>query len=192
MIRVLPKYGQDFDEIDRMMKELIELSINTIEKYNCDRGGMFQAGFYTVHLHAAMGEKMVATPDGRRKGKALASSLSPAQGTDTKGILAVFNSLTKQPLSHMGNGMVLDVKFTKQAFENECQREKMREVIKTYFEKGGYEIQINVVNKDTLVKAQKKPEEYRNLLVRVSGFSTYFVELNKTTQDEIIARTELG
>lgn len=192
MIQALPKYGQDFDEIDMMMKELIELSISTIEKYNCDRGGMFQAGFYTVWLHAMMGEKMVATPDGRRKGKALASSLSPVQGTDTKGVLAVLNSITKQPLYHMGNGMVLDVKFAKQAFENQCQREKIREVIKAYFKKGGYEIQMNVVNKDTLIKAQENPEEYRNLLVRVSGFSTYFVELNKTTQDEIIARTELG
>lgn len=191
-IRALPKYGQDFDEIDMMMKELIELSISTIEKYNCDRGGMFQAGFYTVWIHAMMGERMVATPDGRRKGKALASSLSPAQGTDTKGMLAVLNSITKQPVNHMGNGMVLDVKFTKQAFENQSQREKIREVIKAYFEKGGYEIQINVVNKDTLIKAQNNPEEYRNLLVRVSGFSTYFVELNKITQDEIIARTELG
>lgn len=192
MIQALPKYGQDFDEIDMMMKELIELSISTIEKHRCDRGGVFQAGFYSVSIHAMMGEKMVATPDGRRKGKALASSLSPAQGTDTKGLLAVFHSITKQPLNHMGNGMVLDVKFTRQAFENQSQREKIREVIKAYFEEGGYEIQMNVVNKDTLVKAQKNPEEYRNLLVRVSGFSTYFVELNKTTQDEIIARTELG
>ena len=174
-----------------MMNELITLSIDTVELFKY-RGGIFQTGFYTVWLHAMMGEKMAATPDGRRYGKALASSLSPAQGTDTKGVLAVLNSLTKQPLNHMGNGMVLDVKFTKQAFENQCQREKMREVIKTYFEKGGHEMQINVVNKDTLINAQKNPEEYRNLLVRVSGFSTYFVELSKTTQDEIIARTELG
>lgn len=186
----MPKYGNDDDIIDKMMTELIDLSVSTIRKYKCKRGGLFQAGFYTVILHSEMGKKMVATPDGRRKGWALASSLSPTQGTDTHGVLAVLNSVTKLPLNKMGNGMVLDVKFSPNVFEDYYQRQKIREVIKAYFENGGHEIQINVVNKDTLMQAQRHPDEYKTLMVRVSGFSTYFTALDKTLQDEIILRYE--
>lgn len=185
----LPKYGNGIEEPDVLMKVLVELAIETVNKYRCARGGKLMCGFYTVWLHSIMGENMVASFDGRRSGTSLASSLSPAQGTDVSGPLAVFQSITQLPLGHMANGMVLDIKFLRGFFESMGQ-ERFSNLVNGYFRLGGQELQINVVERETLLEAQKHPEEYQNLMVRVSGFSTYFVLLNKTLQDEIIMRYE--
>ena len=130
---------------------------------------------------------MVASFDGRRSGTSLASSLSPVQGTDVSGPLAVVRSITQLPLGHMANGMVLDIKFLRGFFES-MGPERFSNMVNGYFQLGGQELQMNVVDRETLLEAQKHPEEYQNLMVRVSGFSTYFVLLSKTLQDEIIMR----
>jgi formate C-acetyltransferase len=155
-------------------------------------GQSFQAGLYSVNHHAAMGELTSALPSGRRAGKALANALAPCQGADILGPTAVIRSALSVDHSKCGNGMVLDLKFTPQFFRSETHKEGIKALIKTYFKEGGMEIQFNVVNKETLLEAQNKPEEHRNLIVRVSGYSAYFVYLDKTLQDEIIARTEYG
>lgn len=183
----LPKYGNGMDEPDVLMKELVEMIIETVNKYRCTRGGKLMCGFYTVWLHSIMGENMVASFDGRRRGTSLASSLSPAQGTDVSGPLAVFQSITKLPLGHMANGMVLDIKFLRSFFDD-MGADRFSNMVNGYFKLGGQELQMNVVDRETLLEAQKHPEEYQNLMVRVSGFSTYFVLLSKTLQDEIILR----
>ena len=183
----IPKYGNNKKIVDELMQELTELIISAADQGTINEGRLFQTGFYTVVLHAEMGKYMLASFDGRKERTALASSLSPTQGTDIRGPLAVFQSVCKTPMNKMSNGMVLDLRFSPDFFTDE-KKERLKESILTYFSMGGMEVQLNVVDQETLNQAQLYPDKYRNLLVRVSGFSTYFVELEKEVQDEIILR----
>ena len=185
-----PKYGNDDDVPDAIMRELVGLFAQKINSYRNMRGGSFQCGLYTVDHHAHMGVRTAALPNGRGAGISLASGFSPCQGADTNGPTAVLNSTAKCDLSVFGNGIVVDLKFQPEFFNK--NRIHIRHLIETHFEMGGYEVQINVVDRQTLINAQKEPEKYRNLIVRVSGFSAYFVDLGTITQNEIIARTEYG
>lgn len=190
LINRSPKYGNDDDYVDIFLKDLVKLFCNKINRYHNPRGGNYQCGLYTVDSHAALGKLTGALPDGRFSGKALANGLSPSQGVDKFGPTAVINSILKFDHKLLGNGMVLDLKFLPQVLANKNGFEKFKMLIKIYFELGGMELQFNVINKETLVKAQKSPDEYQNLIVRVSGFSNYFTSLDKALQDEIIERTE--
>ncbi|MHB8063225.1 MAG: pyruvate formate lyase family protein [Ruminiclostridium sp.] len=188
--RICPKYGNDNDVTDRFMKELINLFCNKADSSYNSNGGSFIAGFYSVEWHAVLGKLTGVLPDGRMKGMALANGLSSVQGADVLGPTALIKSLTKLDHRKFGNGMVLDLKFHPSFFKEKSHKDSFRYLIETYFKLGGMEIQINVVSNETLRNAQKTPDEYRDLIVRVSGFSAYFVELDKLLQDEIIARTE--
>lgn len=185
-----PKYGNDDDEPDNILKDLADSFCRQIESYRNPRGGWFQTGLYTVEAHTQMGKLTGALPDGHLNGIALASGLSPSQGTDLSGPTAVIKSITKLNHRLLGNGMVLDLKFHPVFFQNEEKRQAFRNLVETYFQLGGMEIQFNVINREKLIEAQNSPQEYRDLIVRVSGFSAYFVDLDKVTQNEIIARTE--
>lgn len=187
-----PKFGNDIDEMDVLGVDLVEKFINIVEEYETPRGGKYRAGLYTVEDHAIMGSFTGATPDGRRKGKALSNSFSPSQGKDTKGPTALMNTVTKFPLYKAGNGMVLDLKFTPSFLEKDNHIKAVTDLLSTYFSQGGMEAQLSVVSRDTLLQAQKHPEDYQDLVVRVSGFSAYFTSLRKVTQDEIISRTEVS
>lgn len=153
-------------------------------------GGQWQAGYYSVDSHAFFGKTTGALPDGRYKGDALASSLSPMAGTDNNGPTAVINSLNKIDMSEFANGMVLDMKFLPVFIKEKKYRYAIQMLVEEYFDKGGMEIQFNVVDKVTLEEAKRNPAKYSNLIVRVSGFSAYFVSLEENLQDEIIRRTE--
>jgi formate C-acetyltransferase len=137
-----------------------------------------------------MGKLTGALPDGRRRGVALANAMSPSQGADKLGPTAVVKSATKMNLNMLGNGMVLDMKFHPSFFNDDSHRKAFRYLVETYFKLGGLEVQFNVVSRETLLEAQKHPEKHQDLIVRVSGFSAYFVTLDRVLQDEIIARTE--
>ena len=137
-----------------------------------------------------MGEWTGASIDGRECGSALASSLSPSQGSEKNGPTAVLNSINKINMDSFGNGMVLDMKFTPDFMNKKSHVEAVKNLVKVYFKRGGMEIQFNVVDRDTLLEAQRNPGKYYDLIVRVSGYSAYFVTLEKTLQDEIIRRTE--
>ncbi len=185
------KYGNDIESVDKKAKELAELFVNTIRQYPLKyRSGVMQPGFYTSYFHAEFGELTGATPDGRKAHMPLSSSMSAMSGMDKKGPTALINSALNIDMSKLGNGMVLDVKFTKEFFDKADNKLALRCLVESYFERGGLEIQFNIVDKETLIKAQQNPEQYENLIVRVSGFSTYFTYLSKQLQDEIIARTE--
>ncbi|MBC8230003.1 hypothetical protein H8E77_10700 [bacterium] len=184
------KYGNDNDEADNILKDLADSFCRQIESYRNPRGGRFQTGLYTVEAHTQMGKLTGALPDGRPYGLALASGMSPSQGTDLSGPTAVIKSTTKLDHSLLGNGMVLDLKFHPTFFDNKEKRRAFKNLVETYFQLGGMEIQFNVINQETLIGAQESPDEYRDLIVRVSGFSAYFIDLDKVTQNEIIARTE--
>ena len=171
---------------DSIMNDLAEVFCGQIESHSNPRGGRFQAGLYTVEAHTHMGQVTGTLPDGRRRCTALASGFSPSQGTDLSGPTAVVKSTTKVNHRLLGNGMVLDLKFHPSFFEDEEKRQAFRHLVETYFQLGSMEIQFNVISRDILLKAQKSPKEYRDLIVRVSGFSAYFADLARDTQDEII------
>lgn len=185
-----PKYGNDIDSVDDKLKGIVDLVTDVLDKKRIKyRNGKWQAGFYTSYFHATMGETTGASADGRRAKEALSSSLSPMAGTDVNGALAVLNSANKVDMSRFGNGMVLDLKFLPHFWEKCENREAVQRMIKTYFDRGGMEIQFNVVDRETLIEAKKNPVKYKDLVVRVSGFSAYFIALEENLQDEIIRRT---
>lgn len=185
------KYGNDIDPVDDKMRDLMQLFSSYVHNMlTINRRGSFQCGFYSVMHHTLLGMKTAASPDGRYARTSLSNSLSPVQGMDKNGPTSVMNSINKVSMEYMGNGGVLDMKFTPQFLEKENHLMALRYLIETYFDEGGLEVQFNVVSKDTLIKAQQEPEKYGNLVVRVSGYSAYFVKLDKELQDEIIMRTE--
>jgi len=186
------RFGNDTDEANQMMKELSSLFVDRIRSAKNNCGENFQAGMYSVYYHATMGEFTSALPCGRRAKASLTNGFAPCQGADVSGPTAVVNSILSADHSKLGNGMVLDIKFTPKFLESEAHQQGFIDLIRDYFDRGGMEMQINVVNRDTLIEAQKHPEKHRNLIVRVSGYSAYFIYLGKSLQDEIIARTEIG
>jgi pyruvate formate-lyase/glycerol dehydratase family glycyl radical enzyme len=185
-----PHYGNDIDEPDQIVTLLAEDFCRQVDGYRNPRGGRFQSGMYSVHHHASRGEMTGALPSGRRAGLALANALSPCQGRDITGPTALMLSATKLDHTRFGNGMVLDLKFHPSFFEDESRRQAFGALVESYFDMGGMEIQFNVISRETLLAAQRSPKDYRDLLVRVSGFSAYFIDLEPVLQDEIIARTE--
>lgn len=186
-----PKYGNDISSVDYKVRELTEVFVETLaEASKKQLGKVFQAGFYTSYFHATMGKQTGASPDGRKSGDALSPSLSPTAGMDRNGPTAVINSASHINMEGFGNGMVLDLKLMANFFQQEKYQQAVRMLIEEYFSRGGLEIQFNTLDKETLSAAQKDPYKYRNLIVRVSGFSAYFVALEESLQNEIIKRTE--
>lgn len=188
-----PKYGNDQSrewDVDQIAFRLEKRVSDTLKEYRNYWGGPYRLGLYTVEDHAIMGIHTGATADGRKGGESLSNSSGASQGKDTHGPTALINSVTNFPMEEAGNGMVLDVKFTPSLLEEETGKRALRSLIETYFHKGGMEMQISVVSGETLRAAQEHPENYADLIVRVSGFSAYFCSLRKATQDEIIKRTE--
>ena len=188
-----PKYGNDQSrewDVDQIAFRLEKRVSDTLKEYRNYWGGPYRLGLYTVEDHAIMGMHTGATADGRKSGESLSNSSGASQGKDTHGPTELINSVTNFPMEEAGNGMVLDVKFTPSLLEEETGKRALRSLIETYFHKGGMEMQISVVSGETLRAAQEHPENYADLIVRVSGFSAYFCSLRKATQDEIIKRTE--
>ena len=137
-----------------------------------------------------MGSITAATPCGRANHDPLAEAISPKQGMDKNGPTAYVKSAAKLPHVDIGNGDQLNIKFSKTVISNERGAEQVRNLIETYFELGGMQVQFNVVSVDELHDAQAHPENYKDLIVRIAGFSAVFVELNKAVQDDFINRTE--
>ncbi len=189
---IAPRFGNGDDLPDALLAELAEAVCDRVVGRTNWRGGGYQVGLYTVSAHAGLGELTAALPNGRRRGVSLANGLSPCQGADRSGPTAVIHSLTKLDHRRLGNGMVLDMKFAPALLADSAGRDGLRRLIETYFAMGGMEIQFNVIDRATLLAAQAEPGRYADLVVRVSGFSAYFVDLDATTQAEIIARTEHG
>ncbi len=183
------RFGSDA-EAAQMMTDLTGYFHSLISVYGNPRGGRWELGFYSVDNHAWMGEKTGASPDGRRKGYALANAMSPVQGTEKHGPTVVIQSIVKADHTCFGNGMVLDLKFHPRFFTPPAHRQAFRYLVETYYDMGGMEIQFNVIDRKTLLDAQLHQEQYRDLVVRVSGFSAYFTTLGLTVQNEIIDRTE--
>jgi len=184
------KYGNDLDYVDDLAVEIGRHYCKYVAKYKNARDGRFQGGLYPVSANVPMGMDVGALPDGRKSKTPIADGVSPAIGADLNGPTAVLKSVSK--LDHMAasNGTLLNQKFNPDILKTPEQIEMFMGLIRTYFELGGWHVQFNVVSADTLKKAQKNPEEYKNMLVRVAGYSAFFVDLDSSLQENIIQRTE--
>lgn len=189
-IKACPKFGNEEGEPEEMMADLIRTYDEFVRKQTNPRGGRWQLGLYTVEDHSILGTGTGATPDGRKAGTAVSNGFSPVQGADKNGPTAVINSILKTDMKAATNGMVLDLKFSRDFLSSRAHTDALKAIMDTYFRRGGIEVQFNVVDRETLIDAQLHPEKHEDLVVRVSGFSALFVSLIKETQDEIINRTE--
>ena len=184
-----PKYGNDDDYADQLMMELFEAYFCAIEGRANTKGGAYHIDLLPTTCHVYFGSVLGATPDGRLAGKPVSEGVSPVQGADRKGPTAVIKSVAKMDHVRTG-GTLLNQKLTPKLLEGEQGLEMFSHLVRTYFELGGHHIQFNVVDAATLHAAQESPSEYKDLIVRVAGYSDYFCDLIKELQDEIIARTE--
>lgn len=186
-----PKYGNDDDYVDFLLRDGIAYLSDEYAKYTNPRGGIFTIGFFPGTLHHYYGALTGATADGRMAGEAFADAISPASGTDKNGPTAVMSSVTKLDMTRSGNGSVLNMKFSPALFSTEDDVRNFLSLNKSYLTlMGGFHVQYNIVSKETLQAAQADPKKYKDLIVRVTGYSAYFTELGKEIQDEIIERTE--
>jgi formate C-acetyltransferase len=186
-----PKYGNDLSEADAMVKLITDLFHDEVQQYPTWRGGRFVGGLFTLSSTVPHGWRTGATADGRRAKAPISDSISPTNGADLEGPTAVLLSAGKLDHMRCGGGNVLNMKFTPAALESQGSLNKFAALLKTYLtDLGGFEVQINVASVETLRAAQKNPEQYRDLIIRVSGYSARFVELAQEIQNDIIARTE--
>lgn len=191
LINKYAKYGNDIDEVDDIGAEILSFYCKMVEGYQNLRGGKFLPGSYTVSAHIPLGAAAGATADGRKAGEQLADGgLSPMVGRDKEGPTAVLKSVSKLDNYLTSNGSLLNVKFHPKALEGTEGINKMVGYLQAFMKLKLQHIQFNIVSADTLRAAQKNPEKYQNLVIRVAGYSAIFVELNKAIQDDIIARTE--
>jgi len=184
-----PRYGNDDDYADDIMKLVFHAFYKEVNGRKNTKGGVYRINMLPTTCHIYFGSVMGATPDGRRAGQPLSEGISPVQGADRLGPTAVIKSASKMDQAKTG-GTLLNQKFTPQLLAGEKGIDSLAHLIRAYFKLGGHHIQFNVVSANTLRAAQKEPEKYRNLIVRVAGYSDYFNNLSKTLQDEIISRTE--
>jgi len=185
-----PKYGNDDDYVDSIAVDLYNFYADEVYKYKTINGGKWVPGGISISSMWAGGAITGATPDGRLAGEVLADgSMSPMRGRDVNGPTAVIKSASKINQSRFASTL-MNMKFHPSALSSTEDLRKLAFLIKTYFNLGGKHVQFNVVSRETLIEAQKHPENYRDLIVRVAGYSAYFVELSKSIQDEVIKRTE--
>lgn len=192
-IHKYPKYGNDIDSVDLLAARLLTKYNDCCDTYNNVRGGIFNPGSYTVSANIPLGEQVGATADGRMAGEQLADGgLSPMIGRDSQGPTAVLKSVSKLDNYQTTNGSLLNIKFHPSALKGDIGTRKLVTFLIGWMRLKIQHIQFNIVSRETLLKAQKHPEKYRDLVVRVAGYSALFVDLNVKTQNDIIARTEHG
>ena len=188
LVNKTPKYGNDDEAADYILREIFELYYRTVHGRPNTKGGQYEINLLPTTCHVYFGSVIGAMPDGRHAGQPLSEGISPVQGADRHGPTAVIRSAAK--IDHLRTGgTLLNQKFTPQLLADEKGIEQMAHLVRSYFKMDGHHIQFNVVEADTLRKAQQHPEQYRDLIVRVAGYSDYFCNLGKALQDEIISRT---
>ena len=197
LLNFAPKYGNDDDYVDLLLKDAYMEFINELENYHTTRynrgpiGCKYYAGTSSISANVPSGAVVPATPDGRKAFTPVAEGSSPSSGTDLLGPTAVFKSVAKLPTDKIMGGVLLNQKLSPAAIEKEADKHKLISVIRTFFaELKGWHVQYNIVSRETLLAAKKDPEKYRDLVVRIAGYSAFFTTLSPDTQDDIIARTE--
>ena len=183
-------FGNDVDEVDMIARKCAQIYCFEVEKYKNPRGGQFQAGVYPVSANVLFGKDVSALPDGRLAKAPLADGVSPRAGKDCNGPTAAANSVAKLDHFVASNGTLYNQKFLPSAVAGDTGLKNFAAVVRSYFDKKGMHVQFNVVDKETLLAAQREPEKYKDLVVRVAGYSAQFTVLAKEVQDDIISRTE--
>jgi formate C-acetyltransferase len=188
--KAAPKFGNDLPEADALARFAALVYCREVEKYSNPRGGKFQPGLYPVSANVPMGAGTGATPDGRRAGDPLADGVSPTSGCDVNGPTSAANSVAALDHAIASNGTLFNQKFHPSALSGREGLEKLSALVRGFFDQKGMHVQYNVIGRETLRDAQVNPDNYRNLVVRVAGYSAHFVALDKSLQDDIINRTE--
>ena len=197
LINEAPKYGNDNDYVDQLVVEAYESYLDEIKKYPNTRyqrgpiGGSRYGGTSSISANVGQGMGTMATPDGRNAYEPLAEGCSPAHNADKNGPTAVFKTVSKLPTEKITGGVLLNQKMTPQMLSTEENKQKLEMLIRTFFNRlHGYHVQYNIVSRETLLDAQIHPENHKDLIVRVAGYSAFFNVLSRKTQDDIIERTE--
>ena len=192
LIEEVPKFGNDISEVDAFARDVAYTYTEPLQNYKNPRGGSFQAGLYPVSANGPLGAQTGATPDGRLAYQPVADGVSPSAGKDVNGPTAAANSVSRLDHYIASNGTLFNQKFHPSALSGRNGLENFVGLIRSYFDQKGSHMQFNVVSRETLLDAQKHPEQYKHLVVRVAGYSALFTTLSKSLQDDIIRRTEQG
>jgi formate C-acetyltransferase len=184
-----PKYGNDDERADTILKQVFDAFYDEINGRPNTKGGFYRVNWLSTTCHVYFGSVTGATPDGRRAYESHSDGISPAQGADRHGPTAVIQSAARMDHARTG-GTLLNQKFTPKLVEGAEGLDNLLHLVRSYFKLDGHHIQFNVVTAETLRKAQAHPEQHRDLIVRVAGYSDYFCDLTPALQEEIIARTE--
>ncbi len=190
MILEVPKFGNDIPEVDAFARDVAYTYTKPLETFKNPRGGQYQAGLYPVSANVPLGGQTGATPDGRLAYTPVADGVSPSAGKDVNGPTASCNSVSKLDHFIASNGTLFNMKFHPSALKGQSGLETFVNLIRGYFDQKGSHMQFNVVSRETLLDAQKHPENYKSLVVRVAGYSALFTTLSRSLQDDIINRTE--
>jgi pyruvate formate-lyase/glycerol dehydratase family glycyl radical enzyme len=189
LLHKTPKYGNDDEYADGVMQALFEAYMEAVDGRPNTKGGRYRVNLLPTTVHVYFGSVIGATPDGRKAGTPLSEGISPVQGADRRGPTAVLKSAARMDHARTG-GTLLNQKLTPHLLKDDEDLDKLVHLIRSYFRLDGHHIQFNVIDAATLRAAQQNPAQYRNLIVRVAGYSDYFCDLGTALQDEIIARTE--
>jgi formate C-acetyltransferase len=197
LLNFAPKYGNDDDYVDLLLKDAYNEFIRELDNYHTTRYGRgpigcrYYAGTSSISANVPSGAVVPATPDGRKAWTPVAEGSSPSSGTDLLGPTAVFKSVSKLPANKILGGVLLNQKLSPTSINTDSDKLKLIAMLKTYFaDLKGWHVQYNIVSRETLLAAKKNPENYRDLIVRVAGYCAFFTNLSPDTQDDIIARTE--
>lgn len=178
LLNETPKYGNDDDYADDIAREVFDAYFDVLDGRPNTKGGRYRVNLLPTTVHIYFGRVTGATPNGRRAGEPLSDGISPSQGADRHGPTAVIKSVAKIDHARTG-GTLLNQKFMPQLVDDEVGLEKLAHLVRTYFRMDGHHVQFNVADAETLRQAQKDPEKYRDLIVRVAGYSDYFVDLGR-------------
>jgi pyruvate formate-lyase/glycerol dehydratase family glycyl radical enzyme len=196
VINTVPKYGNDDDYVDEIAREAFAIYLHEEPKYMNTRlhrgpiGCCFHPSTASISANVPFGLNVGATPDGRKAWSPVADVLSPYRGTDETGPTAAVRSVAKLDNYLLSGGAIYNIKFSPALLQTDDALKRMTDLVRVYFDLGGMEIQFNVIARETLLEAQQKPQEHKDLIVRVAGYSAYFVVQDRRVQDDIIARTE--
>lgn len=190
ILREVPHFGNSDPYADEEMKWICDTYYEICQECHSTRTRRFKAGLYGASDHVAQGYHTWATPDGRKTGEPIADATSPAQGRDRNGPIAVLQSALCFDHSKFMDGLALNIRIHPSALSREDGVEKLRDMTKTYLAAGGMEVQYNMISSEMMRAAQETPDDYRNLVVRIAGYSAYFVELSRDCQNDLISRTE--
>ena len=192
LLKAVPaKMGNDDDAVDLLAADLLQTFAAAVAGHHNDRGGVFRAGTGSAMYYVRHAATLGATADGRKAGEYLSANLAPSLGVKVRGPLSLMNSFTKLPLGAAINGGPVTVEVHDTVFRTPASTEKVGMLVRSFIKRGGHQLQINALNRETLLDAQAHPERHRNLIVRVWGWSAYFIELDREYQNQIIQRVEL-